>query len=157
MGQLNDPTYFYWDNVKNDPTATKLDIFCAKIMIVFVWMTWVFFILFFFIVLINFLIAYISQSYEDVLEDRIVNAYSQRCTLNEEFYLVRNWFYQTFYPERLTQFDIFLLSFDTNNTLGGGGQDMHLGVIKKVQDTLRDYRIEVQDAIRKNGTEMNRV
>jgi hypothetical protein len=50
-----------------------------------------------------------------------------------------------------------LLSFDTNNTLGGGGQDMHLGVIKKVQDTLRDYRIEVQDAIRKNGTEMNRV
>ena len=34
---------------------------------------------------------------------------------------------------------------------------MHLGVIKKVQDTLRDYRIEVQDAIRKNGTEMNRV
>ena len=71
--------------------------------------------------------------------------------------MVRNWFYLTFYPERLTQFDVFLLSFDTSNTLGGEQQDIHLGVIKKVQDTLGDYRIEVQEAIQKNGVEMNRV
>ena len=34
---------------------------------------------------------------------------------------------------------------------------MHLGVIKKVQDTLRDHKTEVHEAIQKNSIEMNRV
>jgi hypothetical protein len=78
--------------------------------------------------------------------------------LNEEFYLVRQWWYQTFFPDHIKNFDCFLLSFDTTNTLGGSSDSKeHLGVIKKVQDTLRDHKTEVHDAILKNGIMMNRV
>ena len=155
-----DPTYYFWDSVNYDTTGTYTneDKTYASIMIIIIWVTWISFILFLFIVLCNFLIAYISQSYEDVLEDRIQNVYTQRCTLNEEFYLVRQWWYQTFFPDRIKNFDCFLLSFDTTNTLGGSSDSKeHLGVIKKVQDTLRDHKTEVHDAILKNGIMMNRV
>lgn len=40
-------------------------------MIVAVWVFWVVIVIFLFIILINFMVAYITQSYEDVLENKI--------------------------------------------------------------------------------------
>lgn len=40
-------------------------------MILLIWVFWIIIVIFLFIILCNFLIAYISQSYEDVLENKI--------------------------------------------------------------------------------------
>ena len=106
---------------------------------------------FLFIVLCNFLIAYISQSYEDVLDKRIPDIYKQRCVLNEEYYLFRKWLWKKFHDKKIRSFDCFLLTFDTNDNLGDGDDDAHLGVIKKVQDTLKEHQSEIREAINLNG------
>ena len=112
---------------------------------------------FLFIVLCNFLIAYISQSYEDVLEKRIPDIYTQRCKLNEEWYLIRRSFYRCFNTKFIKPFDSFLITFDTSDTLGDDDMDAHLGVIKKVQETLKEHKHEIREAINQNGAQMNRV
>jgi len=73
--------------------TANTDVNLARMMRVVIWLMWIFMVTFLFIVLCNFLIAYISQSYEDVLEKRIPDIYSQRCILNEEYYLFRRWFW----------------------------------------------------------------
>jgi hypothetical protein len=144
IGQATEPCYPYWMNIINEedynPFAflekgaarTTEDIHLARIMRVVIWLLWIFLVTFLFIVLCNFLIAYISQSYEDVLEKRIPDIYSQRCILNEEYYLFRRWFWTTFNGTKIKSFDCFLLTFDTNDNLGDDEMDAHLGVIKKV-------------------------
>ena len=78
VGQIEDPTYYFWDSVKFNSTDLydEKDKKMATIMTISIWFVWIAFILFLFIVLCNFLIAYISQSYEDVLEDRVPNIYA---------------------------------------------------------------------------------
>jgi len=120
-------------------------------MRVVIWASWIFLVTFLFIVLCNFLIAYISQSYEDVLEKRIPDIYSQRCVLNEEYYLARRWFWNTFKKSNIKSFDCFLLTFDTNDNFGDDEADAHLGVIKKVQETLKEHKSEIREAINQNG------
>lgn len=111
---------------------TMTDIQLARVMRIVIWFMWIFLVTFLFIVLCNFLIAYISQSYEDVLEKRIPDIYKQRCVLNEEYYLFRRWFWKRFNSKKINGFDCFLLTFDTNDNLGDDDMDAHLGVIKKV-------------------------
>ena len=129
----------------------------ARFMRLIIWLFWLALVVFLFIVLCNFLIAYISQSYEDVLENKIPNIYRQRCILNEEYYLFRRWLLATFKPQLIKPFDCFLLTFDTDDKLDDEDQDANLGVIKKVQETLKEHKIEVRDAINKNAIEMDRV
>lgn len=112
---------------------------------------------FLFIVLCNFLIAYISQSYEDVLEKRIPDIYKQRCILNEEYYLLRKWVLSHFKSNKIKPFDCFLLTFDTSDSLGDDDSDAHLGVIKKVQETLKEHKSEIREAINQNSIQMDRV
>ena len=120
------------EDYSNLETKDYTDIQLARVMRVVIWLLWIFLVTFLFIVLCNFLIAYISQSYEDVLEKRIPDIYSQRCILNEEYYLFRRWFWTTFKKSNIKAFDCFLLTFDTNDNLGDDEMDAHLGVIKKV-------------------------
>jgi hypothetical protein len=130
---------------------SNLDIQIARGMRLVIWIMWIFLVTFLFIVLCNFLIAYISQSYEDVLEKRIPDIYKQRCVLNEEYYLFRKWFWKKFRSNKIKSFDCFLLTFDTNDNLGDDDADAHLGVIKKVQETLKDHKSEIREAINLNG------
>jgi hypothetical protein len=127
------------------------NILVAKIMRICIWGLWIFMVTFLFIILCNFLIAYISQSYEDVLEKRIPDIYKQRCILNEEFYLYRRFWWSIFNKDNLRPFDCFLLTFDTTNNLGDSEIDAHLGVIKKVQETLKEHKSEIREAINQNG------
>jgi len=59
-------------------------------MIFRIWVFFVVIVIFLFIILCNFMVAYVSQSYEDVLENKTRNIYDQRCTLNDEYYLFRH-------------------------------------------------------------------
>ena len=64
--------------------------YLKKILTWMLWMTWVYNIIILFIVLCNFLIAYISQSYEEVLEMQTESQFRQMCELNEDHYLLQN-------------------------------------------------------------------
>tara|TARA_B110000285_G_C14935981_1_gene519600 strand:- start:444 stop:770 length:327 start_codon:yes stop_codon:yes gene_type:complete len=108
-------------------------------MIVAVWIFFVIVVIFLFIILANFLIAYISQSYEDVLENKVRNIYTQRCTLNDEYYLFRRWISlkfsnrKGFEDYKLEIFNIFLLTADFNTDSNDkSGDHGNIGVIKKV-------------------------
>ena len=66
------------------------------------------------IILINFLIAVISQSYENVMDSRLIYKYSQRTDLN----LTMSNVYE--FKEKLeSRYDCVILSSNTDH--GGGG------------------------------------
>lgn len=70
------PSIPVWKSMYDNPdtkipgiTANHKNL--AYLMIVTVWVFWVVIVIFLFIILINFMVAYITQSYEDVLENKI--------------------------------------------------------------------------------------
>jgi hypothetical protein len=63
-----------------------------RLMVGFIWITWFMNQLFILIILLNFLIAIISQSYEQVMSQATVNKYIHRSELNRECrILVKNY------------------------------------------------------------------
>lgn len=101
-------------------------------MIFLVWAFWVVIVIFLFIILINFMVAYISQSYEDVLEKKIKNIYNQRCELNSEYYLFRRFLHNVSDRYKMHEWNTFLLSADFNINLGASEQSGNVGIIKNV-------------------------
>ena len=67
IGNINNPTYKFWsDNIKNSHDDNYSNLSLATIYVIwFLWLVNQFFLL---IILLNFLIAVISQSYECVME-----------------------------------------------------------------------------------------
>ena len=128
-------------------------------MILFVWVFFVVIVIFLFIILGNFLIAYISQSYEDVLENKTRNMYSQRCTLNDEYYLFRHYMSTWSNSERwkMQEFNCFLLTADFNKSNDKSGDHGNIGVIKKVQSILIEHKQEISYDVTKNRNEMENV
>jgi hypothetical protein len=161
VGNINDPSYKFWKNLdKADPdTTTDEDAEYHRAgMVLLIWIFWVTTVIFLFIVLCNFLIAYISQSYEEVLEHKIQNIYKQRCTLNNEYYLFQYFLSKCFKSFELPRFNIFMLTADFNYNLGKSDDDHgNIGVIKKVQNTLNVHKHEITNEVSKNRAEMERV
>jgi len=71
-------------------------------MIFIIWVVWIANQILVFIILMNFLIAIISQSYEQVMSQKIINKYSQRVYLNRESCLLR--------INELTKYDCMIFS-----------------------------------------------
>ena len=61
-------------------------------MIYLIWFWWIFIIIFLPIVQLNFLIAFISEAFEDVLDSSMQIKYTQRCRLSTEYYLYKSFF-----------------------------------------------------------------
>ena len=51
-----------------------------------IWFTWYTNTFFMIVILLNFLIAVISQSYEKVIEQQLIYSYMHKAELNEECY-----------------------------------------------------------------------
>jgi hypothetical protein len=104
----------------------------AYLMIVCVWGFWIIIVIFLFIILINFMVAYITQSYEDVLEKKIKNIYHQRCDLNCEYYLFRRFIHNISASYKMPNWNTFILSADFSINLGKSEESSNVGVIKNV-------------------------
>lgn len=80
------------------------------------------------------MVAYIMQSYEDVLEKRVKNIYNQRCDLNCEYYLFRRFLNNMRCCKRfnMEKWNTFILSADFNVNLGASEEAGNVGVIKNV-------------------------
>ena len=63
-------------------------------MITIIWVFWFIHIFVILIILLNFLIAIISQSYEMVMANQVMSTYLHRCQLNKDCLLVLDFFKQ---------------------------------------------------------------
>ena len=66
--------------------------FWAKVMITIVWSLWVTHQLLMLVIMLNFLIAIISQSYENVMSKSVILKYRQKIQLNFECLLILDFF-----------------------------------------------------------------
>ena len=78
IGEIGNPKY--------DALMSRPDGFFKDTNIVLIWMTWYFNTFFMIVILLNFLIAVISQSYERVIEQQNIYSYMHKSELNEECY-----------------------------------------------------------------------
>jgi hypothetical protein len=109
IGDISPPGYGFWADRLDELTATNstythADLVRAQavasptaphVMIGVIWAVWILNQFLMLIILLNFLIAIISQSYDAVMAKATNNAYAQRCRLNRDYRIVvnfRRWF-----------------------------------------------------------------
>ena len=77
VANLGSPELGFWEKQTENPAVSSVMVYICWI----IWMLNQFFIL---VILLNFLIAIICQSYEEVLSKQIVTKYTKKCELNRE-------------------------------------------------------------------------
>ena len=83
IGDIAAPDYSFWTT-----RGAAGELYSSRIMVFFVWLLWFanqFFVL---IILLNFLIAIISQKYEQVMAQSIVHKYEHKIDMNRSYCLV---------------------------------------------------------------------
>jgi len=90
IGDISPPAYGRWTELANsdDPKKQRK----ANIMIALVWLTWVTHQFTVLIILLNFLIAIVSQSYENVMQKLEIFKYKVRVDFNVECLQVMDYF-----------------------------------------------------------------
>lgn len=92
IGDLGEPDYSYWVEreshfeVKDSDNENKLSHLQVSVMIYIIWFIWLFNIILMVIILLNFLIAVISQTYERVVSQQVRFSYSNKAEMNLEYY-----------------------------------------------------------------------
>lgn len=101
IGDISPPEYDYWEFIHALKTKGRPQYFdYPQIMIYFIWLLWFENQFFNLIILLNFLIAIVGQSYERVMSESLIYQYSHKAELNCE----TRRFLMTFQPK--TPFDI---------------------------------------------------
>jgi hypothetical protein len=89
------------------------------------------------IVQLNFLIAYISQSFERVIDTQTSNTYLQRCFLNRDCYLVQKIIFGD------TKSDGFFITASFSNDTDENEDEKSLGIIRQVRQMLHSVKYEI--------------
>ena len=98
IGDAGPPSFAQWEQLQNIHYMN--DTLWPQFYIVLIWLVFIFNQLLIAVILLNFLIAMISQSYEQVMQHKSKSQYSQKGALNMELQLLKS----VFLPEK---------SFDT--------------------------------------------
>ena len=85
IGDLAPPDYSFW----LDEDKVNISSTVKVIMIYTIWVIWVLKGIIMIIVLLNFLIAVISQTYERVFSMKIICMYTDKAELNLEYFQIR--------------------------------------------------------------------
>jgi len=91
IGDINAPEYGYWLDVIDNSNESD-GHFGASYMIFICWFIWFIHQYLVLIILLNFLIAIISQSYDSVMTTSLITKYNQRCDMNWECTLLNEQF-----------------------------------------------------------------
>ena len=92
IGDIATPHYPEWSTYKK--STNKSESLIGHIMIFIIWFFWFFHEFVILILLLNFLIAIISQSYEMVMAHQVMSTYIHRCQLNKDCLIVLDYFNQ---------------------------------------------------------------
>lgn len=129
VGGVDEPNLDFWLNFAAN--EGKENEFIAKAMEVLIWIAWIVTVFLLFIILCNFMISYISQTYEDVLELKTEDTYQTRCELNYEFYIMLKWWFEHTNSEY--NFNCFLVTADFDKIDIDPGSQEHTGFTKKIK------------------------
>ena len=83
IGDIGTPQYEYWEYMHEHYDVNKTFGY-AQCMIYLIWVLWYLNQFFNLIILLNFLIAIVSQSYEKVMTDSMKHEYDHKAELNSE-------------------------------------------------------------------------
>lgn len=103
-------------------------------MIGLIWFTWLMNQFFLTIILLNFLIAILAESFNTVMEKAMIHKYKQRSGLNVETFLTMNAFFM------LTNFEGILLSAATPEKDDDDPIDV---AVETIQETQNDIKKEI--------------
>ena len=97
IGDINTPDYSYWTNFLNQTSEKNFlqDLPSSNLvygMVGYSWLLWFWNEFFMLIILLNFLIAIISQSYDAVMTKEMIFLYEARCDYNCETNILLDWF-----------------------------------------------------------------
>ena len=106
-------------------------------MIYILWLIWYITTILMCIVLLNFLIAYISQSFERVVDTQTSETYLQRCNLNRDCYLLS----KLVFGDTLT--DGFFITASFQISRNEDEEKESLGVIKQVRTMIHSVKYEI--------------
>ena len=96
VGNIFNPSYNFWNTFKQ-----------KELFIYLIWIVWFFNQLIMLIILMNFLIAVITQSYENVMNKQIIHKYRLVCDLNRKCLL------NYYYIGSLKDYDCLILTTKT--------------------------------------------
>lgn len=136
VGGVDEPNLEFWQTFADREGLEHEGV--AKAMEVLIWIAWFSTVFVLFIILCNFMISYISQTYEDVLELKTENTYQTRCDLNYEYYIMLKWWYDV--TGRETNFNCFLVTADFDRIDIDPGSQEHTGFTKKIKQNLDEHK-----------------
>lgn len=145
IGNINPPSTTYWNtHQKSHDPSVALAANIAIYVIYFVWFVNQALIL---IVLMNFLIAVISQSYENVMDTAVMIKYSQRCDLNHQVALV----YEHSHVLK-KDYDCVILSSNTQH----GGDSQWSGFCQSVKGFVKESNAKIFTNIQKANDQLDK-
>jgi len=160
IGDIKTPTYTYWTN-KSTISADNFDLVSGG-MATYAWFLFFLNQTFMMIILLNFLIAIISQSYDMVISSASVSEYRDKVDFNKEIMGIRIQFAGLF--SRVEKGTIFLLSSaiasnDSNANYEGFVKTIKINthteimvLYEKLSQTLKGDVNDIQDQMDKQNT-----
>jgi len=132
IGNINPPTYAFWLTQLDAKSHLKIG---AKLVIYFTWFIWFGNQMLILIILLNFLIAVVSQSYENVMNSAMRFKYQQRCSLMRDAAIIISGL------GRLTSYTALILQADHSDN-GGNGEDW-AGFVQTLKSFIRTQNSSV--------------
>lgn len=124
IGDISPPLYPMWVlYIKSGDPSLVLQ---GNLMIGIIWVFWVLHQFMIVIILLNFLIAVISQSYEMVMSQQIISTYLHRCDLNLECLRILDYF------GVLNPINFFAIA-SSDSEIGKENSDEWLGFVSEVK------------------------
>ena len=111
-------------------------------MILVIWVLWLSNIIIGCIMLLNFLIAIVSEAYEGVITRKDFYRYRHRCDINKE-YLIYYEFFSKYVPcmSRMKSFNCLIVQSEYH----GDDLDQWIGMVQKIQNSIEDQGSDVKD------------
>ena len=119
VGDIQPPGYSFWI------AAAAKNEHVAVFMIYFIWLIWFCTLFINLVILLNFLIAIISQSYEDVMSREVITKYGLRSTMNEQCRLIMK---ALSFSDNVT---MFVLSANNQHEMDGNNWLGFVNTLKK--------------------------
>lgn len=144
IGDITTPTYNYWFQGVD---KSVVDINWPQgFMILYAWGLFVAHEMFVFIILLNFLIAVISSSYDAVMTLDLIDQYESKSSMFEEAAMMCD-FLETVLGFKLSKTCmVFYLQMSVD--AGNEDDDVTTGIVKTIQNSIKKHDVEVNQKVK---------
>ena len=145
IGDINAPSADDWFSDDDDTISEG-----QRTMLYWGWLLFLFNEFFNLIVLLNFLIAIISQSYDEVMGRELINRYQSRCSINLEIALLIDAIKYKHASKSVANNTMLYLSA---NTAHENGENEFQGFVKSIKQALKRENRQLKEELKKLSQE----